>query len=280
MTLIINFLEQHGHHIWDKTPLHLKASTAKIHVFIEYGDNRQKRVAEVSGADILDFCHWLKDAREISENTINHYRSALSKFFNYAKDYLDLPKVPTIKFAKVKNQRVRFYNHSEIKQIRAYLANHQRKWLLPMFIISITTGMRLSEMLRVRRDNVIYISDIRHVHLAETKNGDSRDVPLSNDAFAAFEALNWNGEAVFIRGVHDHAWATIRRDICNGDKSAVFHCTRHTAATVMANEMNINHLLIGAMLGHKDPSSAMKYVHTKPETMWTCRVLVPPHVLV
>jgi integrase len=52
-----------------------------------------------------------------------------------------------------------------------------------------------------------------------------------------------------------------------GGSAAVFHCTRHTAATVMANEMNINHLLIGAMLGHKDPSSTMKYVHAKPETM-------------
>ena len=72
MTLIINFLEQHGHHIWDKTPLHLKASTAKLHVFIEYGDNRQKRVAEVSEADILDSYHWLKDKHGISENTINH----------------------------------------------------------------------------------------------------------------------------------------------------------------------------------------------------------------
>jgi hypothetical protein len=35
----------------------------------------------------------------------------------------------------------------------------------------------------------------------------------------------------------------------------------------MANEININHLLIGAMLGHKDPSSTMNYVHTKTETM-------------
>jgi len=31
--------------------------------------------------------------------------------------------------------------------------------------------------------------------------------------------------------------------------------------------MNISHLLIGAMLGHKDPSSTMKYVHTNPNMM-------------
>lgn len=137
-----------------------------------------------------------------------------------------------------------------------------------MFNIGITTGMRLSEILRVRRRNVVLIgNDVRHIHLAETKNGESRNVPLSEEAFDSFEELNWNAETMFIEGAHYYAWNKIRDDICNGDKAAVFHCTRHTAATVMANEMNINHLLIGAMLGHKDPSSTMKYVHTKAETM-------------
>jgi len=42
----------------------------------------------------------------------------------------------------------------------------------------------------------------------------------------------------------------------------------------MANEMNINHPLIGAMLGHKDPSSTMKYVHTNPNTMGAIAVRV------
>ncbi len=36
---------------------------------------------------------------------------------------------------------------------------------------------------------------------------------------------------MFIEGAHYHAWKNIRLNICDGDKSAVFHCTRHTAAT-------------------------------------------------
>ena len=269
MTNITNFLNKHAAYIWDTTDLHHKESTAKLKVFLDFGNNADKRLDEISGADILDFCRWLKETRGISDNTINHYRSALSRFFNYAKDYLDLPKIPNIKFVKVKNQRVRFYSRSEVKQIREYLAGHKHAWLLPMFNIGMNTGMRLSEILRVRQKDVVFINDVRHVRLTHTKNGDRRNVPLSDDAFNAFEALNWNAEAMFIEGAHYYAWKNIRLNICDGDKSAVFHCTRHTAATVMANEMNINHLLIGAMLGHKDPSSTMKYVHTNPNTMGT-----------
>jgi integrase len=268
MTTVTNFLSKHANYIWTTSALHRKESLAKMQVFLDYDNNAVKRVDEISGADIIDFCHWLKDTRKISENTINHYRSALSRYFNYAKDYLDLPKIPNIKFVKVTNQRVRFYSRTEIKKIRDHLRGHQHTWLLPMFNIGITTGMRLGEILRVRRRNVVLIgNDVRHIHLAETKNGESRNVPLSDEAFDAFEQLNWNAETMFIEGAHYYAWNKIRHNICNGDKAAVFHCTRHTAATVMANEMNINHLLIGAMLGHKDPSSTMKYVHTKAETM-------------
>ncbi|MDB2399309.1 site-specific integrase [Planktomarina sp.] len=136
-----------------------------------------------------------------------------------------------------------------------------------MFNIGINTGMRLSEILRVRQKDVMFINDVRHVRLTHTKNGDRRNVPLNDDAFNAFEALNWNAETMFIEGAHYYTWKNIRLNICDGDKSPVFHCTRHTAATVMADEMNISHLLIGAMLGHRDPSSTMKYVHTNPNTM-------------
>jgi len=93
MTNITNFLNKHAAYIWDTTDLHHKESTAKLKVFLDFGNNANKRLDEISGADILDFCRWLKETRGISDNTINHYRSALSRFFNYAKDYLDLPKV-------------------------------------------------------------------------------------------------------------------------------------------------------------------------------------------
>ena len=274
MTDITDFFNQHYPYIWDTTVLHRKGSVAKMQIFFDFSGNADKRLDEISAADIIDFCRYLKETRCISDNTINHYRSALSRFFNYAQDYLDLPKIPNIKFVKVKNQRVRFFSRSEIKQIKEYLGNHQHAWLLPMFNIGITTGMRLSEILRVRRQDVVLINYFRHVRLTHTKNGDCRDVPLSDDVLNAFEALNWNAETIFIEGAHYYAWKNIRRNICNGDKSAVFHCTRHTAATVMANEMNINHPLIGAMLGHKDPSSTMKYVHTNPNTMGAIAVRV------
>ena len=108
MTNITDFFNQHYAYIWDTTALHRKESVAKMQVFFDFAGNADKRLDEISGADISTFCRYLKETRSISDNTINHYRSALSRFFNYAQDYLDLPKIPNIKFVKVKNQRVRF----------------------------------------------------------------------------------------------------------------------------------------------------------------------------
>ena len=189
MTDITDFFNQHYPYIWDTTALHRKGSVAKMQVFFDFAGNADRRLDEIRGADIIDFCRYLKETRCISDNTINHYRSALSRFFNYAQDYLDLPKIPNIKFVKVKNQRVRFFSRSEIKQIKEYLGNHQHAWLLPMFNIGIS-------------QYVVLINYVRHVRLTHTKNGDCRDVSLSDDVLNAFEALNWNAETMFIEGAH------------------------------------------------------------------------------
>ena len=125
MTTVINFLSKHANHIWTTSALHRKDSIAKMQVFLDYDNNAEKRVDEISGADIIHFCRWLKDTRKISDNTINQYRSALSRYFSCAKKYLDLLKTPNIKFVRVSNRRVRFYSRAEIKNFKDHLRGHQ-----------------------------------------------------------------------------------------------------------------------------------------------------------
>jgi hypothetical protein len=44
MTNITNFLNEHAAYIWDTTDLHHKESTAKLKVFLDFGDNADKRL--------------------------------------------------------------------------------------------------------------------------------------------------------------------------------------------------------------------------------------------
>ena len=59
----------------------------------------------------------------------------------------------------------------------------------------------------------------------------------------------------------------MRNAIAKNDDQFVFHVFRHTAASHMANELNLNSDIIGQWLGHRNPNTTAKYIHTKPTTM-------------
>jgi integrase len=59
----------------------------------------------------------------------------------------------------------------------------------------------------------------------------------------------------------------MRRGIAPRDKQFVFHVFRHTVASKMANELNLNSDVIGKWLGHKRADTTKKYIHIKKETI-------------
>jgi integrase len=59
----------------------------------------------------------------------------------------------------------------------------------------------------------------------------------------------------------------MRKAILNDDLRYVFHTTRHTCATTLANSGAFNSDLIGAFLGHRDLNTTRKYIKSEPQTM-------------
>ena len=278
MTKIGDFLDIHASNIWgpkvDQTQEHLESSKAKIEVFLSYDDNHTKQLTDIGSREIMDFGQWLRAERGITESTLNNYKAAISKLYDYASEYEEITEadVPRIKFKRIKKPDPHFYSTDQIKQIQDYLAGCKHTWLLHMFNIGLCTGMRKSEIWGVTRDSIKWIDGEMFVHLAHTKNGFERDVPISVAAKLAFDAVGWEfpktkGGGNFPEGAHRDAWNEIRRVICRGKKMANFHASRHTAATLLSNQMNTSLAIVGKMLGHKDLSTTLKYVHTKPETL-------------
>ena len=63
-------------------------------------------------------------------------------------------------------------------------------WFRPVVLFAIETGKRRGEILSLTRENV-HLGK-RYVHLPDTKNGDSRDVPLSPQALELLGGLPRN----------------------------------------------------------------------------------------
>lgn len=125
------------------------------------------------------------------------------------------------------------------------------------FLLGIETGMRLGEMCRLRREHVFL--DEYHVRLVDTKNGTSRNVPLSRTADSILKDVT----ASLVRVTSEVASATFQK-ACRktGIKDLHFHDTRHEATTRLAKKLDVMDL--ARMIGHRDLKSLMIYYNATP----------------
>ena len=192
------------------------------------------------------------------------------KVFSHAVCEELITHVPKFKYRKVKgNKRPLYFTKPQIDLMSSYFRNSADfKDLEFYLIIGIHTGMRIGEIRSINESTlVIDATGGYSVYLADTKNGDSRTVPVNDEALRAIRKLgtdvskNWNSK-LFYKG-----WKHMRRAILNSDKRYTFHTTRHTCATTLANSGSYNTDIIGKFLGHRDLNTTRKYIKTAPETL-------------
>jgi integrase len=134
----------------------------------------------------------------------------------------------------------------------------------PLIKVAIETGMRRGEILGLRWEHVNLKR--RTVHLPLTKNGDSRDVPLSRCATETLEHLaadpHRHAELVFpitgnaIRLAFEHL--RIRAGLANFH----FHDLRHEAVSRFF-EKGLNIAEVGTISGHKELRMLQRYTHLR-----------------
>ncbi|WP_134676977.1 site-specific integrase [Ectopseudomonas khazarica] len=125
------------------------------------------------------------------------------------------------------------------------------------FLIALETAMRQGEILSLTKKNTHLAR--RYVRLELTKNGDSRDVPLSKRAVDLLAVLvdAAEGDELFkiSSGTADAMFRRIRDEL--GIVDLRFHDTRHEATTRLARKLDV--LDLARMTGHRDPRSLMVY---------------------
>jgi integrase len=87
--------------------------------------------------------------------------------------------------------RVRFLSDAEEVCLRAAIEHRVREFL-PHFLLSIHTGMRMSEQYGLDWSQVDF--ERRQIHLPKTKNGDPRTIPLNSIALTALKDLDGRGK--------------------------------------------------------------------------------------
>tara|TARA_B110000879_G_scaffold26958_1_gene36534 strand:+ start:1386 stop:2279 length:894 start_codon:yes stop_codon:yes gene_type:complete len=254
--------------IWD-SEAHRNRSITKAERFAAFSDYDTRAISDFKPSHIHRFFDSLQE-QGLSNNTINHYGACLIKVFSHCVSEEHISHVPKFKYRKVKgNQRPLYFTKSQIDLMSAYFRNSQDFRDLEFYlIIGINTGMRIGEIRSINEQTLVVDETGGYsVYLADTKNGDSRTIPITNVALSAIRSLgtdvskNWNSK-LFYKG-----WKHMRRAVLADDSRYTFHTTRHTCATTLANSGEFNDSLVALYLGHRDVTTTRKYIKSQPDTL-------------
>lgn len=131
-----------------------------------------------------------------------------------------------------------------------------------LFILSLETGMRMSELTGLRWSDV----SEKTVTLRDTKNGDAREVPLSPAAREVIKSrVGMDADFVFTRSSQQMGKVFAAAADRAGCGDVHFHDARSEAITRLARKLDV--LQLARMIGHRDLKSLMIYYAESPESI-------------
>lgn len=208
-------------------------------------------------------------SKRLAPQTVQHYLAVLNRLYKAAARDFGIPlplgnPVASVRMPTVTNGRERRLEGDEEPRLLAALDASRGKHLKSVALLALETAMRRGELLALRWEHV----DLKRrvLHLPETKNGTSRDVPLSSSAVAVLESLPRN-----IAGL---VFSTSETAITEGFQRAAkraeiadfrFHDLRHEATSRLAEKLQIHELM--RVTGHKDTRMLARYYHPRAEDL-------------
>lgn len=135
--------------------------------------------------------------------------------------------------------------------------------MLPLVELALATSMRLGELLALRWENIH--ADQKLAHLSDSKNGESRDVPLSRRAREILTALPCStSERVFPLSAQAAKRAFVRATERAHLANLHFHDLRHEAISRMAPLIR-DSLTLSKITGHKSTRMLGRYFHPRAD---------------
>lgn len=207
-----------------------------------------------------------------SSSTTNRYLSALSKNLSVAVNewgWLDDTPIRKVSKPSEGKGRERFLSKDERKRLLEECRNSRNINLFPIVSIALITGMRFGEIAHLRWGDVDFDQEI--ITRLQTKNGDVRYVPLTNEGSKIFKECpsygsgknslifppSKNTQVKKVISIREAFEAALKRAEIENFR---FHDLRHSAASYMAMSGATQGELM-AILGHRSPAMTKRYAH-------------------
>ncbi|MEO5337254.1 MAG: site-specific integrase [Magnetospirillum sp. WYHS-4] len=223
-------------------------------------------LANLRSADVAEWRNELVEAGK-APTTIRNLASIISQVYETARCEWNMEGLHNpilgVRMPSLRQGRDRRLADDEEERLLAACRNSGSYWLAPMVILALETAMRQGELLALQWPNVRG----RVAHLPDSKNGTSRDVPLSSRARAALDELprSLDGRVFPVRqdGVVTAFRAATRRAKIEGLR---FHDLRHEATSRLF-ERGWGIMEVASVTGHKTLQMLKRYTHFEAEKL-------------
>jgi integrase len=235
-----------------------------------------KQLEALTTQDVRNFRAW-RGAQGVAIQTVNHDHAALRHMLGVAmsEEFALLQKnvAALVKKPNPNNERDRVATAEEWDALKQHGAPH----LIGFLTIAHDLGPRRGELLKLEWPDV----DMRHreFKLRETKNGETRVIPMTEEVYEVFKGL-WQGRRLDTARVFLYNSTPVtclktafraacrRAGIKHGRKDGglTIHDFRHTASTNL-RRAGVDTMTAMRIVGHKSEKMHRRYNQVTPEDL-------------
>jgi integrase len=225
---------------------------------------KEKTIQEITTWQIEK---WKSTRKEgLQAGSVNRELALLKHIFSMAVKWRKLKENPAreVKRFKGETKRVRYLIPYEVQT----LLSNCEDFLKPIVTVAVHTGMRKSEILGLKWDQVNFEQGM--ISLSDTKNRERRDIPMNETVKTTLRAIGRKGDLIFpnrngkqIDGVPLY-FAFHAALAKSGITDFRFHDLRHTFASNLVMQEGVELNDVRELLGHKNMSMTLRYAHLSP----------------
>jgi len=200
-----------------------------------------------------------------SANTIRLHLAVLSHLYTIAQHewgyeglknpvrHLHKPKLPGARDIRINDDAI------------TLLIQHTQSPYLPSLIqLALLTSMRRSELIKLQWEDIDWSKQL--IHLKDTKNGESRQIPIFDKVKVILESIAGDTGPLFPIKEHAVSVAFRRTVKRSGLVNISFHTLRHEAITRFF-EVGLTIPEVASISGHKSWAMLRRYTHLQSKTL-------------
>uniref|UniRef100_A0A6M3M0L1 Putative site-specific tyrosine recombinase n=1 Tax=viral metagenome TaxID=1070528 RepID=A0A6M3M0L1_9ZZZZ len=250
---------------WQEETLHKRTAHEDTRKLLWIGQHLDRLPLTAINADVIRDVAKARKLEGSSPSTVNRYLALIRAVLRRAENEWEwLERVPRVRLAPEPKRRVRWITPDQARTLLTELPEHQRHACL----LALATGLRQSNVLGLRWNDVDMRRRVLWVWGDATKNGEDIQVPLNDMALEVLGArLGRHSEFVLtyrgnrLRSINTRCWrkALKRAGILNFR----WHDLRHTWASWLV-QRRVPLFALQELGGWQSAQMVRRYAHLSP----------------